>query len=545
MLIFEGEELKKYKTEELEFDSTWRERDFVSGVRRYINGATEKVLAIGGLRGTGKTVGILQGIGENDVTYILAQKGEAEKGADYVNALKNATTKNIVIDEYSWINERDVLDKYLLTAVQNGKRVVLTATESIVLDYLKYGAINHRVEVLHTTMFTYEEYLRLYNKTRDKNSCAEFLTEGGLFKKYILKNFDSTKAYIEESIVKNLAGYLKKEMDEETARTLTYSVLYKAICPSNLTSVPTLRREHVTLDNFLEEMGVNSSISIDSKYLARTADIFEQAGIIVRIPNFDKESSLKEQYYITNPSISCQLIKATYGLHTLDDSILGHEFEAVVAIQLATNRLEDHDIIFYHADAKKDNNINKELDIAIVDKKRENAYLFECKFSQNAVIRSDATLVSGHLESGPFRDMDIRGRYLIYNGDPKVRNDYAVGNVILSPICSILDNYFCFEENVRRIGENHTSDRENSRMKELILRKASFLQMKAEKDPVISDKERDLCHAAAEELTALSTTPENIDLLSRLKESGNRYVKNFAGEIERAHSRTKRTRADG
>ena len=454
MLIYEGKKLEEYKKENLQMQPTWNKRDFTNGVKNYLESSTEKILAIAGLRGTGKTVGILQAAENYDIAYVLAQKGDKKTGKDYIDFLENTDKKYVVIDEYSWIEDKKDLDAYLLTSVQNDKRIILTATESISLDFFNYGALNHRVNVLHTTMFTYDEYLRLYNKEHSKAVCREYLMEGGLFKEYALRNFDSTREYIEDAIVKNLAGYLKKETDEEKARTLTYSVLYKAICPSNLSSIPTLRKNHVTLDNFLEKMGINTTLVPEEGDLDRVASIFEQAGVIVRIPNYNKNSELQEQYYITNPSLTCQLIKATYNLRDIENSILGHVFESAVAIQLATNKLEDHEIYFYNNGNEKNNSNNKELDIIITDKEKEFAYFFECKFSQSDDINSDITLLSGYLEENEFKGMDIEGRYLIYNGKPCVKDEYEVGTIIFSPIGRILDNYFEFNENVKDIKQN-------------------------------------------------------------------------------------------
>lgn len=450
MLIYTDTELKKYKAENLEIDPSWNERDFVKCVRKYVDSSTEKIFAVSGLRGTGKTVGILQAVNEKDTAYLLAQKGDNKTGDDYIDFLKSTDKKIIVIDEYTWIKDRDDLDRYLLTSVQNNKRIVLTATESISLEFLNYGKLNHRVQTVHTTMFTYEEYLRLYNKEHSKANCKDFLINGGLFDEYILKNFDSAKNYIEEAIVSNLAGYLKNEMNEEKARTLTYAVLYKAICPSNLSKIPTLRKDHVTLENYLEQMGVNIAYIPQEGEIERVADIFEQVGIIVRIPNFDKNSDLKEQYYITNPSLSCQLIKGVYGIRDIENSILGHIFESCAAVQLFTNMLSEHKIYFYNNGTEKNNSDNKELDMVITDKSEEFAYFFECKFTQKETLNSDITLLSGYLENHEFKDFEIEGRYLIYTGKPAIKK-YDVGIVVFSPIGSILDNYFEFNENIKKI----------------------------------------------------------------------------------------------
>lgn len=450
MLSYQDNNLKTYKKDKLNINPNWNCRDFVRCVTDYANSSTEKILAIGGLRGTGKTVGILQALEDYDILYLSSQEGETETAEDYIELLKNTDKKIVVIDEYSWIKDREKLDKYLLTSVQNDKRIILTATESISLEFLNYGKLNHRVNTVHTTMFTYEEYLRLYNKEHSKAVCKEFLMTGGLFNEYIIRNFDSAKQYINEAIVSNLAGYLKDEMNFEVAKTLTYSVLYKAICPSNLSEIPTLRKNHSTLENFLEQMGVNTDYIPEEKEIQRVADIFKQAGIIERIPNFDKKSELKEQFYIVNPSLTCQLIKETYGLADIENSVLGHVFEAAVAIQLSANMLSDHVIYFYNNGNEQNGPDNKELDIVITDKEKEFAYFFECKFKQSDAISSDKTLRSGFLEEHEFKDIDILGRYVVYNGKPSVQ-EYEVGTVVFTPIGDILDNYFEFEQNVKTI----------------------------------------------------------------------------------------------
>ncbi len=335
MKIYEGEKLKAYKAHELEIQPDWNRRDFTQRVRQYLESRAEKVLAICGLRGTGKTVGVLQAAEGLDPVYFLAQKESEKTGRDYIDFIKNTDKSIILMDEYSWIKDRKDLDYYLITAIENGKRIVITGTESITLDYLNYGVLNHRVEAIHTTMFPFDEYRRIYSLPNDRQSRNEYMTEGGLFKPYAIKDYDSMKNYVENAIVENLAGYMRDEMTKEKARTLTYAVLFKAVCPSNLFSVPVLRESGVTLDNFLDTMGINTAIEIREWDLNRVTDIFEHTGIITRILNQDENSPVREQYYINNPSLMSHLIKAAYGLPSLDDATLGHIFEAGDIVQLS------------------------------------------------------------------------------------------------------------------------------------------------------------------------------------------------------------------
>lgn len=460
MLVFKGTELENYAFKNLQINPLWKHRDFVANVIAYINSSTERVLAIGGLRGTGKTVGIMQaGLGK-DFCYILAQRDEQQTGVDYIKALKESENRIIAIDEYSWIRNRDELDRYLITAIQNGKRILITGTESITLDFLNYGAINHRVGVVHTTMFTYEEYCRLYDIPQTKASCKRFLVEGGVFRDYILNSYDATKNYIEDAIINNLASYLGDTVSKEKAAALTYAVLYKAICPSNLSSIPTLRNNKITVDNFLDKMGINTDVLFCESDLKRVADIFEKIGLIVRVKNIDAGSDVKEQYYITNPSLTCQLILAAYNINEIDQGILGHVFEACSVVRLATNKLSEHVIYFYNhtADPTIENDKNKELDIIITNDEMEFAYLFECKFTQNNSVDKKITLLSGDLEKTVFKHTEILGRYIIFTGEASVKK-YNVGDIIFTPMNKMLDYYFEFSTNVNTIQKSQSVSR--------------------------------------------------------------------------------------
>lgn len=61
----------------------WKERDFVSQVKDYIDSSLKKVLLISGLRGTGKTVGLLQAMEHNNALYILPM---ADRRNEFSNA---------------------------------------------------------------------------------------------------------------------------------------------------------------------------------------------------------------------------------------------------------------------------------------------------------------------------------------------------------------------------------------------------------------------------------------------------------------------------
>ena len=213
------------------------------------------------------------------------------------------------------------------------------------------------------------------------------------------------KQYIDIAIVKNLSAYLSDEMDELMARTLTYSVLYKAVCLSNISSVTVMRNSSIILKNYLDIMGIDSNIEIKQRDLRNVAEIFEHIGLIVRIPNFDDSGDPREHYYITNPSITYQLMLRLYDIPDIADYILGYVLESMVIVQLAVNKLSEHKIYFYNNGCTDKN--NEEFDIIFADREGEFVYRFECRFSQNKSVNDKITLLSRYLEKGSLKYTEL------------------------------------------------------------------------------------------------------------------------------------------
>lgn len=448
MLIYQENALQKFMYENMEINPDWAERDFVSYTRKYFQKDNFKILAIGGLRGTGKTTGLLQAISKlHDAVYITAQKGEIEDAADYIDFLKKTDAKYIIIDEYSWIQNRKALDEYLFTAVQNGKRIVITGTESITLDFLNYSSMIHRVDMVHVTLFTYDEYCRIYHQNKNKKSCKAYLQEGGVFREYAITNYDTMRGYIQTAIIDNLTAYMHETLETQKAAALVYAVLYKAVCPSNLRNIPVLTENKLTLDNFLDVMGIDTEVTFTEGELAQVADILTQIGVIVRIPNIDTESPIKEQYYVTNPSITCQLILAAYQIPEVTNEILGHVFESSCLVHLYYHKLSEHQLYFVNTTI---HDRNKELDGVIVSEGADYVYLFECKFREQDTISPNATIMSKDIED-MFPDSIIAGRYVLYNGKPslKILGDKSV---IFTPMDDeIMDSYYYFDQAVEKL----------------------------------------------------------------------------------------------
>lgn len=447
MVIYQNETFPNIYNE-LELSSTWGERDFVPYVRDYMSRSNHKVLAIGGLRGTGKTVGLLQAVKELDACYVSAQIDEPETGADYVSFLKNCGKKYIVIDEYSWIKDRQLLDQYLYTAVQDGKRIAITGTESITLDFLNYKDLLHRVDMVHCTLFSYDEYCRLNNMSPCKQTCESYLKNGGTFREYAVKNFDTMQNYIKTAIIDNLAAYTR--MPTEKATALVYSVLYKAVCPSNLDHVPVLSEDKSDVNNFLNLFGVDRDLELSEGEVKRVGDILEQIGVVVKVPNWEKEQTKTEcKYYIVNPSLTCQLILAAYDIADINRGILGFVYEASVVSHLWYKKSSEDNL--YFLERQSDSGNNKELDIVVTQENGRFVYLFECKLRSDCKLSKKATILSDEMDDC-FPDGEILGRYVVYNGEETYKS-YNDKEVIFAPLGRTVERYYEFDYHVQRIKE--------------------------------------------------------------------------------------------
>jgi predicted AAA+ superfamily ATPase len=413
MLVARGEEFRRLKGSLVESD--WEKRDFVESISTYVAGKSMKVLVVSGLRGTGKTVGILQGVAES-VLYLTAQAGETEDYEDYLEVLRDATEDVIVIDEYPWIRGRENLDAYLYTLVENGKRVIVSGTESIVLEYLNYGRLIHRVIVVQTNYFSYSEYRRLFRKEKTKESCLEFLRTGGVFEDYVIDSFSSLREYVKTAIIDNVSAYVGNEIDEKIVKAVVYTIFYKAICDSVIESVPSAagNLDRVSEEEFLEEVGVDSSVVIDMHSFSTISEVMEKAGIVIRVANYRVRNQFR--VYVVNQSMSYQLVRAIWGRDDLPDSMMGYLFECSCVVALKQVITKDEKL--YYSKGRKAGR-DFELDFIVVDEGRSRATcLFECKLSDQTRLPDGASLVSDVVEDS-MPDNDVYGRFVIYNGKEK------------------------------------------------------------------------------------------------------------------------------
>ena len=86
MIIVDKNNYEKYLSDN-EVDSTWKKRDFVSEVEKYMDSSLNKVLLVSGLRGTGKSIGVLQAMQGRNAVYIIMEQGIHTSAEDVIQVL--------------------------------------------------------------------------------------------------------------------------------------------------------------------------------------------------------------------------------------------------------------------------------------------------------------------------------------------------------------------------------------------------------------------------------------------------------------------------
>ena len=350
MLMYSGNELKEHIMDikelakaQMNLDELY-ERDFVSSIRNYcFGGKSPFVYVVCGFRATGKTFGLLQAVDNfDDTIYIQSQYNEPETGEDYIALLSKVKQKNVIIDEYTWIKDNRELSRFLGTLVENGKRIAITGTHSLALDYLGDGALIHRTHRINVNMFSYEEFCRIYHKDCTI-SLDEFLKTGGIFKNHALENYQSMDNYIQSAVIADLARFINLPANE--AKAIVYDIMYLAVCDSNETKIkfPQMRKNYEKYRSMLETFGINPEIEITPTKLNNVTSILEKANFIVKTHNFCNEDEFR--LHLVNLSVVYQMVNAVFDKLSADEK-LGKAFEAYM-VSFMSECVRETDAIWY------------------------------------------------------------------------------------------------------------------------------------------------------------------------------------------------------
>lgn len=453
MIIYSGNELKEHTLElkkeamaHTGLDKVY-ERDFVDSVRKHcFGGKTRQVYVVCGLRATGKTFGLLQAVPDfNDTIYIQAQREEPQTGRDYIEFLRRVKEKNIIIDEYTWIKDNRDLSYYLWTLTENGKRIAITGTHSLELDYLEKGELIHRAFRINVNMFSYEEFCRVYQKPYCKESCIEFLKTGGIFKEYAINSFQDMTKYIQEAVIDDLARFMK--LTPEEAKAIVYDIMYLAVCDSSETKIkyPEMRKDNRDYRAMLTNFGIDPTVEITPFKFKVATEVLEKARFVCKTNNFCN----KEEYrlHMVNPSLTYQMVNAIFDEKSAEKR-LGKAFEAYMVASMWTNT-ETADYLWY-ADMGQLTG-EPELELVIVNPDDHLAYLFDSKLREAASLPENSSLVSDKLEKA-MKCLEVGGRYVVCNTKTEKCGERNGKKVIFTRLdCKTLQDYRQFDEHYSRL----------------------------------------------------------------------------------------------
>ena len=409
MLTFSGEQLKNYisdmkqKAMKQTGLSKVYERDFVADIRKFcFSGKSPFVFIICGLSLTGKTFGILQAVeNPDDTVYIQAQFGEDMNGRDYIVFLKTVKEKNIIIDEYSLIKDSHDLSCYLSALAENGKRIVITGKHTLSLDYLEDTELVYRTDRMNVNLFSYEEFCRVYQKPCCKDTFAEFLKTGGLFK---YGEISSLALYIKEAVIDDLSRLTN--YPAEKLKAIVYAIMYLSVCNLNVTNETYLKlqKSDENYKNVMTAFGVNPETYINPVEFNKIAKILEKADIVVRTYSMRREEEFR--FHLANPSLAYQTACAVYGEKSEDEK-LTKAFEAYM-FSYMTSCVRETDCIWYIELG------GQESALVIVNPDDHLAYLFDLKFYETATLPENSILLSKELENA-VGCLEVSGRFAIGN----------------------------------------------------------------------------------------------------------------------------------
>lgn len=455
--IYTGEKLREFV--QSSGVTSLKHRDFVKQVGIYCNNLKEKrILAISGLRGTGKTTGLLQAIEviqkyENTAFIIIDESCEINV-IEIMNILQSLTKiKYVFIDESTRIrnlikDSGTLYDNFTL----NGKKLVLSGTDSLSLVKAKSAGLYHRVISINVTHISYAEAKRTLNQ-----NIQDYIKIGGLYENDAIKTKEELKEYIDTAVVDNIINTITKndtvtnilgltefnnKADIQKLRTLIFRIIYAIVyCNASKNKNTSITRiinlfetnELYDVQQLNEliciEMNIAKHIDVDETQIQLILNSLVEIGLIVEAQNIYKEA--EKNYYITNPSINTQLLKSiirvlkSIGLERKEQisikGIQGLLFESIIVVQTHKEALKLGYNIYYYRD-----NQGREIDLIIeksgnLDEIDKYIY-YEIKMTSDSDIASIKSIWLNNEELKQFGKVINTG--IIYNGKHKIFKEF-------------------------------------------------------------------------------------------------------------------------
>lgn len=439
----------------------------------------KKVCTLFGLRRTGKTTMMAQAVADiadyEHTCWLYCEAGD-EIGNVKRYLREHPEARYVFIDEATrmanFTDAASILaDRF---AADENRHIVIAGTDSLTLKLALNGELFDRAEVIHTTYIPFREFRYLFGEQMDIDKYIQFggtlTTENVLYNQQAegIADYDYTDSAIAHNIQHSLkqfkdgsafgpllsfyaAGELTTlinklvEKDNRSFLAMTINEAFQSHDLGRLRSIvdksrdfddvdSTLLKEKELADRVRETLEIKepllnkadkNTIAAIKKYLLMLdviyplpdskEVIFTQPGLrfsqVKRLINTLKnDSGLKEGYA---PSIREKMWQR------IEDSVAGNMMEDIIYAELSKNTsfCEKHEVEKYRS-----YDGSHEIDIVLLDKQKDEAYLLEVKHSKEYVpcyqarhlISEEAckTICKTH-------QVSIAGKAVIYRGESK------------------------------------------------------------------------------------------------------------------------------
>lgn len=358
--IYTGSSLRTYIRSNI--DKSWKCRDIVDGIVNYFDKPYKGMMfGLTGLRGTGKTVSLLQALVKmNKLSESMYVTLATDSDIDCAGLCRYLETqlggiKYLVIDEATRIKNLIKNGDTLFEELKRfGIAVVLSGTDTLALAISSGDGLFHRIVEHNITFISLAEYERiLCNETDKTRVVVNYIKSGGLMTPDNVRNFDTFKVYVNTAIVDNILNTVSKnkgisefelvsKMSDTKLRSIVFGILYsigykawridKALDDNgdlndendyendggsvrfknnfsrviNALSLSSIINKAEIAKMVCRTLGVSEVVTVTQPELNEVLDYLEKLGIIVGLENM-AHSSHEVQYFVVNPSVYNQL----------------------------------------------------------------------------------------------------------------------------------------------------------------------------------------------------------------------------------------------
>lgn len=353
--VYTGSSLRTYIRSSI--DKSWKCRDIVDSIVNYFDNPYKGMMfGLTGLRGTGKTVSLLQALVKmnklSESMYVTLSTDSDIDCTGLCSYLEPqlAGIKYLVIDEATRIKNLIKNGDTLFEELKRfGIAVVLSGTDTLALAISSGDGLFHRIVEHNITFISLAEYERILCNESDKTRVVvSYIKSGGLMAPDNVKDFDTFKVYVNTAIVDNILNTVSKnkgisefnlvsKMSDTKLRSIVFGILYsigykawrldKALCNGDLAdetvegsvriknnfsrvinalSLSSIINKAEIVKMVCRTLGVSEVVTVAQSELNEVLDYLEKLGIIVGLENI-APSSHEVQYFVVNPSVYNQV----------------------------------------------------------------------------------------------------------------------------------------------------------------------------------------------------------------------------------------------